>query len=99
MRQDLVRIALSQVSNDGSAERLPCGDGVEPPYSTNRRNDMRKLVVQTFMSLDGVMQAPGGPDEDRDGGFEHGGWAVPHFDEQMMQFIAESTGRAGALLL
>lgn len=60
---------------------------------------MRRLLVQTFMSLDGVVQAPGGPDEDRDGGFERGGWAVPHFDEQMMQFIAESTGRAGALLL
>jgi dihydrofolate reductase len=44
---------------------------------------MRKLIVTTFMTLDGVMQAPGGPDEDRDGGFEHGGWSVGYWDEMM----------------
>lgn len=42
---------------------------------------MRKIIVSTFMSMDGVMQAPGGPDEDRRGGFEWGGWIVPHWDE------------------
>ena len=42
---------------------------------------MRKLMVHEFMSLDGVMQAPGGKDEDRDGGFEHGGWTIPYWDD------------------
>jgi dihydrofolate reductase len=51
---------------------------------------MRKLVVNTMMSLDGVMQAPGGPDEDPTGGFTLGGWGVPYFDEEMMAQVAES---------
>jgi dihydrofolate reductase len=51
---------------------------------------MRALVVNTFMSLDGVMQAPGGPDEDPTGGFTHGGWAVPYFTDEMMERMAES---------
>jgi dihydrofolate reductase len=51
---------------------------------------MRILAVNTFMSLDGVMQAPGGPDEDPTGGFTHGGWGVHHFDEEMMARMAAS---------
>ena len=51
---------------------------------------MRKLAVNTLMSLDGVMQSPGGPDEDPTGGFTHGGWGAPYFDEEMMQRVAES---------
>jgi dihydrofolate reductase len=51
---------------------------------------VRKLVVNTMMSLDGVMQAPGGPDEDPTGGFTHGGWAANYFDEEMMRQVAES---------
>ena len=60
---------------------------------------MSKLVVTTFLSLDGVMQGPGGPDEDRSGGFEHSGWLVPHFDDLMGQAIVAWTERADALLL
>src|SRR5918992_1003043 len=45
---------------------------------------MRTLAVNTFMSLDGVMQAPGGPEEDPTGGFTLGGWAVNYFDDEMM---------------
>jgi dihydrofolate reductase len=51
---------------------------------------VRKLVVNTFMSLDGVMQAPGGPEEDPTGGFTLGGWSVNYFDEEMMERVAES---------
>jgi len=60
---------------------------------------MRKLVVDTFTTLDGVMQAPGGPDEDRDGGFRHGGWLVPYFDEKFVEIMTDWTKRAGAFLL
>jgi dihydrofolate reductase len=60
---------------------------------------MRKLMVMSFVSLDGVVQAPGGPDEDREGGFEHGGWAVPYIDEQVLGLMEEMGSRAGALLL
>lgn len=60
---------------------------------------MRKLVVGTFLTLDGVMQAPGGPDEDRDGGFEHGGWLVPYFDNRFEEIMAEWTARAGGFVL
>jgi dihydrofolate reductase len=51
---------------------------------------MRKLAVNTFISLDGVMQSPGGPDEDPTGGFTLGGWGAPYFDEEMLQRVADS---------
>jgi dihydrofolate reductase len=60
---------------------------------------MRTLVVGTFITLDGVMQAPGGPNEDREGGFQHGGWLVPYLDEQFGASMDEWTKRAGALVL
>src|SRR4030042_123102 len=60
---------------------------------------MRKLVVGTFLTVDGVMQAPGGPDEDREGGFVHGGWSVNYWDDVMGQLITELTLKTGALLL
>ena len=60
---------------------------------------MRKLAVGTFVTMDGVMQAPGGPNEDRDGGFQHGGWLVPYFDEKFLGIMTEWTKRAGAFLL
>src|SRR6267142_2090846 len=44
---------------------------------------MRKLIVHEFMSLDGVMQAPGGTDEDTDGGFQYGGWTIPYWHDDI----------------
>ena len=60
---------------------------------------MRKLKVTTFVTLDGVMQAPGGPDEDRSGGFTHGGWSVGYWDDQMGKVMGEFMGRPFELLL
>jgi dihydrofolate reductase len=50
---------------------------------------MRKLIVNTFLTLDGVMQAPGGPEEDDSAGFALGGWSVNYWDEQMGQIMGE----------
>jgi dihydrofolate reductase len=60
---------------------------------------MRKIIVVTFVTLDGVMQAPGGPQEDTEGGFEYGGWIVPHFDERLGAVMHEQMARTRALLL
>lgn len=59
---------------------------------------MRKLVVIDFLSLDGVMQAPGQPEEDTEGGFEHGGWAVPYHDESLAKSVADSMAETDAYL-
>jgi len=59
---------------------------------------MRRIVVNNSVTLDGVMQAPGRPDEDRRGGFEHGGWAAPYFDSVMAEAAGEGMANATALL-
>lgn len=60
---------------------------------------MGKLIVTEFMTLDGVAQAPGGPDEDRDGGFEHGGWQAPVADPESGDLMFERAQSMDALLL
>jgi len=60
---------------------------------------MSNVVVFTNLTLDGVMQAPGRPDEDRRGGFEHGGWATPYADPVIGSVAGESMANTGALLL
>ncbi len=60
---------------------------------------MGKLIVTEFVTLDGVAQAPGGPDEDRDGGFAHGGWQAPLLDEESGNAMFEQARSMDALLL
>jgi dihydrofolate reductase len=60
---------------------------------------MRKVIVNEFMSLDGVVQAPGGADEDTSGGFAHGGWHLRYFDELSQKRVLEGIVEAGGFLL
>jgi dihydrofolate reductase len=60
---------------------------------------MRKLIVSEFMTLDGVMQAPGGKDEDRDGGFEHGGWTIPYWHDDIGKSFGALMADTDAFLL
>ena len=60
---------------------------------------MRKIIVLSFISLDGVMQAPGGPQEDPTAGFTYGGWSVPYFDEFVGKAMVEQMSGPFDLLL
>lgn len=60
---------------------------------------MRKIIVLSFVTLDGVMQGPGAPTEDTEGGFTHGGWVVPYFDEFLGEVMGEQLSKPFDLLL
>jgi len=60
---------------------------------------MRKVIVQVWTTLDGVVQAPGAPDEDTTGGFRHGGWSMRYFDDAAMRWAAGNVAEAGGYLL
>jgi len=60
---------------------------------------MRKIIVLSFVTLDGVMQAPGGPEEDNSEGFKYGGWTVPYFDDFLGQTMAKQMSKPFDLLL
>jgi dihydrofolate reductase len=62
-------------------------------------NAPMRVVVSEFMSLDGVVQAPGGPDEDTDGGFRHGGWSIPYFDPGVMGAVVDEYAERNEVLL
>ena len=76
---------------------LTAGDSIEPRVLGRRR--ILKTLITEFISLDGVVQAPGGTDEDRDGGFAHGGWSMKYFDPAVMGgMFSELAGQSDALL-
>ena len=74
---------MYQVSIPNSAGRDCTGN------RPGRYNDMRKIVANTFITLDGVMQAPGGPEEDPTTGFDYGGWSVNYWDEMMAKVLMD----------
>jgi dihydrofolate reductase len=73
----------------------------EPANVLERRkeSEMRKVIVNEFTSLDGVVQAPGAADEDTSGGFEHGGWHLRYFDDVSQKRVLDSIVEAGGFLL
>src|SRR5439155_8783768 len=82
----------------GGDSQLPPGE--EWANLVKRREaEMRKLVVQEWMSLDGVVQAPGAPDEDTSGGFAHGAWSLPYFDQAAQEWVMRHLSDAGGFLL
>lgn len=60
---------------------------------------MRKIIVSEFITLDGVIQAPGGADEDTEGGFQHGGWTWPYWDDKIGERLFEVIGQGESILL
>jgi dihydrofolate reductase len=80
------------------------GDGGWKPKQTHAHHlggvePMRKIIVLTFITLDGVMQGPGGPTEDTSGNFTYGGWTVPYFDDFLGKIMEEQMSRPFDLLL
>jgi dihydrofolate reductase len=72
---------------------------VHAPSQARKEAVMRKLIAQEWMSLDGVVQAPGAPDEDTRGGFDHGGWHLPYFDQASQQWVVDNLTHAGGFVL
>jgi dihydrofolate reductase len=74
-------------------------EGKKARESNQKEADVRKLIVQEWTTLDGVIQAPGMKDEDRTGGFEHGGWSLPYFEDASMKWVVDNLNEAGGFVL
>ncbi len=90
------KAAVLVLRRGSSADEFPAA---VPSTRRRRERTMRKIIVCTFLSLDGVMQAPGGPDEDAESGFEHGGWQKPVADDEVGTAIAGWYEHSDAMLL
>src|ERR1700694_5361577 len=90
------RVSGLSIQPDGV--RIEAGDGPDAGGTVKEEHTLRKIVAFTSLTLDGVMQAPGRPDEDRRGGFEHGGWAQPYMDAVMAEEMGKGMTQAPALL-
>jgi dihydrofolate reductase len=92
------KLMVARRDLDGCAPRAALKSGVKRSLKTGG-HPMTRIVVFNSVTLDGVMQAPARPDEDRRSGFEHGGWAAPFADPDMGRIAGESMARTRALLL
>jgi dihydrofolate reductase len=68
------------------------------PHQSPKESTLRRVIVQEWVSLDGVVQAPGSPNEDKSGGFKHGGWHLPYFDDMSRNWVVENLTNAGGFL-
>src|SRR5262249_14615254 len=84
----------------GALTRIRARTNNRPPFNAVQRSKpVRKIIVSEFVSLDGVMQAPGGKDEDTDGGFTQGGWTQPYWHDEIGAHFAQTFSESDALLL
>jgi dihydrofolate reductase len=83
----------------GAGSARPRVVNVRTGLTIQGTNAMRRIITTAFVSLDGVMQAPGGPEEDRTGGFQHGGWTVPYWDDALGASMGEIFSKPFDLLL
>src|ERR1700749_5060913 len=86
-------------SDEFRACRRSTSESTDQPAAATERAALMRIVLSDFMSLDGVVQSPGGQGEDTDGGFAHGGWSMPFFEpETMGPAVTETMDGTGALL-
>jgi dihydrofolate reductase len=87
------------VSDRGTDESGPAASSLEGEHSHQEEHTMSELIVTEFMTLDGIAQAPGGPEEDPEGNFEYGGWQAPLIDAESGGAVFDQAKTMGALLL